>query len=189
MSRFYRGATRPSMADDVCWTSSGNSRATTQTPTTHGDPARHDRELRADERRHDGRLHVADPRPAGHDQAVDRHHPAAQPVGRLELDEGRAEDGREDVGGAGQRRERHEGQRERDGHSPNAVIASPRRRRRARSPARSAARPRPSPRRARRGTPRRPAPRRAARDRPDRSRRHRARAPGRATSASRRSSR
>ena len=52
-------------------------------------------------------------------------HPAAELVGRLELDERRAEDGREDVGGTGHGEE-DQRQRERErSTSPNAVIARP----------------------------------------------------------------
>ena len=97
--------------------SSGKRRATTHTPRTQAIAARDDRELRAGQRGDDGRLDVAEPRAAGHHQDVDRHDPATQLVGRLELDERRAEDRREDVGGAGGR-EAHEGQRERDRHQP-----------------------------------------------------------------------
>ena len=83
--------------------SSGNRRATTPTPSTHSTPPETTANCGLVSGRHDGRLDVAEARSAGHDQGVDRHHPAAELVRRLELDERRAEDRREHVGGAGDR--------------------------------------------------------------------------------------
>ena len=148
-------------------TSSGNSLATTTTRRagTGRRPTR-PRPAGPTTRRHAGRLDVADPRPARDDQPVDRHDPAAQRVGRLELDERRAEDRREDVGRAGQG-QADPGQREREGEQPERGDrqapaddgdhdrpADPPDRR---DPARTAAR---------RGTSRPPAPRRAGRSPP-----------------------
>ena len=97
--------------------SSGKRRATTRTPRTHRTPPETTANCGAGQGGDDRRLDVAEPRAAGHDEGMDRRDPAAQLIGRVELDERRAEDGRKDVGGAGDGEE-EEGQRERDGHEP-----------------------------------------------------------------------
>lgn len=76
-----------------------------------GDAARDDRELWIRDGGHDAGLDVAEARAAGHDEGMDRGHAAAQAIGRVELDERRSEDRREDVGGAGRGKE-DEGERE-----------------------------------------------------------------------------
>ena len=147
-------------------TSSGKRRATTPTPSTHRTPPDTTANWGVGQRRDDGRLDVAEARAAGDDQDVDRHDAAAQVVRRLELDEGRAEDRREDVGGAGEGQE-HQRQRERHRHQPERGDGeAPDRGPRAGSPGRSDGPPGPSPRTAPRGTRRRPAPPPSARARP-----------------------
>ena len=102
-----------SAADSTLRHSSGKTRATTRDADEAEQAARDDRELGAEDGRDAGRLEIAHPRPAGHDQQVDRDDPAAQLVGRLELDDRCAEDRRQDIGRPGDRQE-HERERERE---------------------------------------------------------------------------
>src|SRR5438094_7713581 len=66
-------------------------------------PAGHDRRLRTDDAGDGRRLDVAKLRAAADRQHMDRRDPAAEPVWRLELDERRAEHGREHISTAGDR--------------------------------------------------------------------------------------
>ncbi len=106
-------------------TSSGKRRAMTPTPATHSTPPEIDRELRPDDRGHEGRLDVAEAWPARDDERVDRGDAAAQLVGRLGLDERGAEDRREDVRGAGHGQHQRARAGTRTCSSPKATIARP----------------------------------------------------------------
>ena len=93
-------------AKGVGGASSGKRRATTPTPTTQRIPPDTTANCGLVSAATSGRLDVAEARPARDDERVDRHDPAAETVGRLELDERGAEDRREDVRGAGERQDR-----------------------------------------------------------------------------------
>ena len=85
----------------------GTARTIRPTPATQARPPDVDREARRRQRRHRARLHVAEARPALHDEREDRGHAPAHPVGRDGLVDRRPAHGADRVGRAGQR-EQHE---------------------------------------------------------------------------------
>ena len=118
---------RPTRVVGRTWAmSSGKARTTAATPTRTSSPPETTANCGAGDRRDGGRLDVAEPRAAGHDEHVDRRDPAAQLIRRGELDDRRAEDRRQHVGRAGDRQQsERERERERrqsepgDGQAPD----------------------------------------------------------------------